>query len=155
MSLKQKSEAAFLKLIENAALFTGQLLRSDQNQTTTLSPPAVSAIYTPLGDRPSSRGQRTGQEAGLLSVVIRSPADKEDDDADPDADPEAVHASNVDSVRASIVIAGLVGAVNAAAVQPYCCLSARPTRPPVIAVPARTFQDIFTWEINHVEVDCG
>lgn len=156
LSLKQKSEAALLKIVEDAGLFTGQRQRSQEKGETTIERSYVSAMYLPAAGRPGASGGHTGQEMGTLVLVIWGPADKA---AAAATEPEDDHASNVNKVRASVVIdentETFAELLTRKATQPYSCLFARSVPPPEVkGGPERSFHDAFAWDIAHVEVDC-
>lgn len=149
MSLKQKCEAAALKLVENAGTFTGARFRSQEAQLVTLTVPcvfAVAEIQGPAALQPD--GSATGLQRVRLVVGVKGTADA----SDSLTDPAGSHSANVEKIRDALQIDTLAADLSAAQTG-FTVVGAVPTHPPEPDPEERNFVDYFAWDLVACEDD--
>lgn len=143
MGLKQRVEAAALKVIAEAGHYQGTLLLSQQSQETTVGLSTVVAVATVLeGARVGSQGQYIGQVRCRLDVLILTDADKQGVE---DTDPEVAHGLHVEEIRDSLQLANLAELLTAA--DDEITIQAALPRQASNQAPERKFFDGFAWEL--------
>lgn len=152
MSLTQKCEAAALKVIQDAALFTGRRYESREpgDETLDIAAGAVIAEASIVGEGARDRkGMSTGNKWVRLLVWIISPADAQAGDA---ATPDVLHAGYVDAVRDSIHLDDIADRLTNAQVD-FHVYAVMPDTPPALRPVQRRFQEVFSFRLFACEND--
>ncbi len=154
-SLKRKMETALLYVIEQAGLYAGTRLHSDEERQTTVTTSCAIAYYVPQG-----RSASQAMERGLLLLLVKSVGDTaEETDADPaPTSAELLHHERVQQIRQSVHVPGFAQVLTTASINTgndLAVLQALVAVPPDPDPEHGIFQYAFAWETASVDSNCS